>query len=115
MEEVPEKAAEDQDMGSAEVRDGCGECRCPAAGGTQGDGDPLFLSGDEAEGDREADGYQTVPGEIPRDPAKKLLGEYLSDGSEVAESVIEDDVLQAGTVPKDKAASAGNPDRKEES
>ena len=71
VEEVPEKAEEDQDMGLAENTDGCGERRCPAAGGVKRDGNPLFLSGIEAERDRETAGYQVVFGEIPCDPGKK--------------------------------------------
>ena len=92
VEEIPERAEEDREMGTAEIR-------MDVEGMKQREIAKLMdikLS--------------LVKYRVTR--AKKLLGEYLGRGDE---SVMQDDALQAGGIPRNKAVSEGNPHRKEES
>ena len=112
VEEVPEKAEEDQDMGTAEIRMDVENAVARLPEELKETAILFFFQGMKQ---REIAKLMDIKLSLVKyrvTRAKKLLGEYLGRGDE---SVMQDDALQAGGIPRNKAVSEGNPHRKEES
>ena len=110
VEEIPERAEEDREMGTAEIRMDVENAvaRLPE----ELKETAIFFQGMKQ---REIAKLMDIKLSLVKyrvTRAKKLLGEYLGRGDE---SVMQDDALQAGGIPRNKAVSEGNPHRKEES
>ena len=112
MEEVPEKAGTDQDMDTAEIRLDVETAVARLPEELKETAILFFFQGMKQ---REIAKLMDIKLSLVKyrvTRAKKLLGEYLGRGDE---SVMQDDALQAGGIPRNKAVSEGNPHRKEES
>ena len=112
MEEVPEKAEEDREMGTAEIRMDVENAVARLPEELKETAILFFFQGMKQ---REIAKLMDIKLSLVKyrvTRAKKLLGEYLGRGDE---SVMQDDALQAGGIPRNKAVSEGNPHRKEES
>ena len=115
VEEVPEKAEEDLDMGSAEIRPDVENAVDRLPEELKETAILFFFQGmKQREIAKLLDiKLSLVKYRVTR--AKKLLGEYLSDGNGVHESEIRDEALETGKVPGDETVSAENRERKEDS
>ena len=112
VEEIPERAEEDREMGTAEIRMDVENAVARLPEELKETAILFFFQGmKQRENAKLMDiKLSLVKYRVTR--AKKLLGEYLGRGDE---SVMQDDALQAGGIPRNKAVSEGNPHRKEES
>lgn len=111
VEEIPERAEEDREMGTAEIRMDVENAVARLPEELKETAILFFFQGMKQ---REIAKLMDIKLSLVKyrvTRAKKLLGEYLGRGSE---SVIQDDALQAGGIPRNKAVSEGNPHRKEE-
>ena len=108
VEEVPEKAEEDLDMGSAEIRLDVENAVDRLPEELKETAILFFFQGmKQREIAKLLDiKLSLVKYRVTR--AKKLLGEYLSDGNGVPESEIRDEALETGKVPGDETVSAEN-------
>lgn len=112
MEEIPERAEEDREMGTAEIRMDVENAVARLPEELKETAILFFFQGMKQ---REIAKLMDIKLSLVKyrvTRAKKLLGEYLGRGDE---SVMQDDALQAGGIPRNKAVSEGNPHRKEES
>ena len=112
VEEIPERAEEDREMGTAEIRMDVENAVARLPEELKETAILFFFQGMKQ---REIAKLMDIKLSLVKyrvTRAKKLLGEYLGRGGE---SVIQDDALQAGGIPRNKAVSEGNPHRKEES
>ena len=112
VEEIPERAEEDREMGTAEIRMDVENAVARLPEELKETAILFFFQGMKQ---REIAKLMDIKLSLVKyrvTRAKKLLGEYLGRGDE---SVMQDDALQAGGIPRNKAASEGNPHRKEES
>lgn len=111
VEEIPERAEEDREMGTAEIRMDVENAVARLPEELKETAILFFFQGMKQ---REIAKLMDIKLSLVKyrvTRAKKLLGEYLGRGGE---SVIQDDALQAGGIPRNKAVSEGNPHRKEE-
>ena len=112
VEEIPERAEEDREMGTAEIRMDVENAVARLPEELKETAILFFFQGMKQ---REIAKLMDIKLSLVKyrvTRAKKLLGEYLGRGDE---SVMQDDALQAGGIPRNKAVSEGNPHRKEES
>lgn len=112
VEEIPERAEEDREMGTAEIRMDVENAVARLPEELKETAILFFFQGMKQ---REIAKLMDIKLSLVKyrvTRAKKLLGEYLGRGGE---SVIQDDALQASGIPRNKAVSEGNPHRKEES
>lgn len=112
VEEIPERAEEDREMGTAEIRMDMENAVARLPEELKETAILFFFQGMKQ---REIAKLMDIKLSLVKyrvTRAKKLLGEYLGRGDE---SVMQDDALQAGGIPRNKAVSEGNPHRKEES
>lgn len=112
VEEIPERAEEDREMGTAEIRMDVENAVARLPEELKVTAILFFFQGMKQ---REIAKLMDIKLSLVKyrvTRAKKLLGEYLGRGDE---SVMQDDALQAGGIPRNKAVSEGNPHRKEES
>lgn len=112
VEEIPERAEEDREMGTAEIRMDVENAVARLPEELKETAILFFFQGMKQ---REIAKLMYIKLSLVKyrvTRAKKLLGEYLGRGDE---SVMQDDALQAGGIPRNKAVSEGNPHRKEES
>ncbi len=112
VEEIPERAEEDREMGTAEIRMDVENAVARLPEELKETAILFFFQGMKQ---REIAKLMDIKLSLVKyrvTRAKKLLGEYLGRGDE---SVMQDDALQAGRIPRNKAVSEGNPHRKEES
>ena len=112
VEEIPERAEEDREMGTAEIRMDVENAVVRLPEELKETAILFFFQGMKQ---REIAKLMDIKLSLVKyrvTRAKKLLGEYLGRGDE---SVMQDDALQAGGIPRNKAVSEGNPHRKEES
>ena len=112
VEEIPERAEEDREMGTAEIRMDVENAVARLPEELKETAILFFFLGMKQ---REIAKLMDIKLSLVKyrvTRAKKLLGEYLGRGDE---SVMQDDALQAGGIPRNKAVSEGNPHRKEES
>ena len=112
VEEIPERAEEDREMGTAEIRMDVENAVARLPEELKETAILFFFQGMKQ---REIAKLMDIKLSLVKyrvTRAKKLLGEYLGRGDE---SVMQDDALQAGGIPRNKAVSEGNPDRKAES
>lgn len=111
VEEIPERAEEDREMGTAEIRMDVENAVARLPEELKETAILFFFQGMKQ---REIAKLMDIKLSLVKyrvTRAKKLLGEYLGRGGE---SVIQDDALQASGIPRNKAVSEGNPHRKEE-
>lgn len=112
VEEIPERAEEDREMGTAEIRMDVENAVARLPEELKETAILFFFQGMKQ---REIAKLMDIKLSLVKyrvTRAKKLLGEYLGRGDE---SAMQDDALQAGGIPRNKAVSEGNPHRKEES
>ena len=112
VEEIPERAEEDREMGTAEIRMDVENAVARLPEELKETAILFFFQGMKQ---REIAKLMDIKLSLVKyrvTRAKKLLREYLGRGDE---SVMQDDALQAGGIPRNKAVSEGNPHRKEES
>ena len=112
VEEIPERAEEDREMGTAEIRMDVENAVARLPEELKETAILFFFQGMKQ---REIAKLMDIKLSLVKyrvTRAKKLLGGYLGRGDE---SVMQDDALQAGGIPRNKAVSEGNPHRKEES
>ena len=112
VEEIPERAEEDREMGTAEIRMDVENAVARLPEELKETAILFFFQGMKQ---REIAKLMDIKLSLVKyrvTRAKKLLGEHLGRGDE---SVMQDDALQAGGIPRNKAVSEGNPHRKEES